>query len=74
MMLQFLRHYRVHRLLMTVDLILERSQKLGNARGETRPLPHLQKLRRTALRLMRRRKIAYDEFSRIEDYIKAHHL
>ena len=74
MMLQFLRHYRVHRLLMIVDLILERSQKVGNAPNSTQPIPHLQKIRRTALRLMRRRKITYDEFSRIEDYVEAHHL
>ena len=73
-MLQFLRHYRVHRLLMTVDLILERVQTLGNSSDPTRPIAHLQKLRRTALRLMRRRKVTYEEFSRIEDYIKAHHL
>ncbi|HQY57936.1 MAG: TAXI family TRAP transporter solute-binding subunit [Nitrospira sp.] len=74
MLLQFLRHYRVHRLLMALDLILERSQQLGTLQGETRLLPHMQKVRRVALRLMRRRKITYDEFSRIEDYVKAHHL
>ena len=74
MMLQFLRHYRVHRLLMTVDLILERVQRLGNSSDPTRPIAHLQKIKRTALRLMRRRKVTYEEFSRIEDYIKAHHL
>ena len=74
MFIQFLRRYRVHRLLIIVDLILERSQKLGNARDETRPLPHLQKIRRVTLRLMRRRKITYDEYSRIEDYIQAYRL
>ena len=74
MMLQFLRHYRVHRLLITVDLILERSQQLGNSPDSTRPIPHLRKIKRTALRLLRGRKITYEEFSRIEDYIEAHHL
>lgn len=73
LIVQFLRHYRVHRLLMTIDLILERSQTFANMRDERRPLPHLHKIRRAALRLMRRRKITYEEFSRIEDYIRAHH-
>jgi len=35
---------------------------------------HLQKLRRASLRLMRRRKITYDEFNYIEDYIKSNQL
>ena len=74
MMLQFLRHYRVHRLLITVDLILERSHQLGNSPDSTRPIPHLRNIKRTALRLLRGRKITYEEFSRIEDYVKAHHL
>ena len=73
-MLQMLRHYRVHRLLMTVDAILEISQKRGDSTDSMKPIPHLQKARRTALRLMRRRKITCEEFSRIEDYIKAHRL
>jgi hypothetical protein len=38
------------------------------------PCPHLQKIRRIALRLMRRRKISYEEFSRIDDYVKVYHL
>ena len=59
---------------MIIDLILDRSQQLGNSPDSAQPIPHLRKIKRTALRLMRRRKIAYDEFSRIEDYIKAHHL
>ncbi len=74
MMLQFLRHYRVHRLLITVDLILERSHGAEKFPNSTRPIPHLQKIRNVALRLMRRRKITYEEFSRFEDYIKAHYL
>ena len=74
MLLQFFRHYRVHRLLMIVDMILETSQPLGASPDKPGPIPHLQKVKRIALRLMRRRKITYDELSRIEDYIKAHHL
>lgn len=74
MLLQFLRHYRVHRLLIIVDMVLEKAQQFGPSPDKTGPIPHLQKIKRTALRLMRRRKITYDEFSRIEDYIKAHHL
>jgi TRAP transporter TAXI family solute receptor len=65
MMVQFLRHYRVHRVLMAVDRIFGRPKP---------PFSHLQRIRRIALRLMRRRKISYEEFSRIDDYVKAHHL
>lgn len=72
--LQFLRHYRVHRLLMTVDQVLNSHQQLGDSRNSTGPIPHLRKLRSIALHLMRRRKITYEEFSRIDDYIKAHRL
>lgn len=74
MLLQFLRYYRVHRLLMTVDLILEHAQIHGRSTDSPRPIAHLHKIRRTALRLMRRRKVTYEEFSRIEDYIRAHNL
>lgn len=74
MLIEFFRNYRVYRLLMTIDLILGRAQILGDSSNSIRLNTHLQKLRRAALRLMRRRKITYEEFSYIEDYIKAHQL
>ena len=74
MLIEFFRNYRVYRLLMTIDLILGRAQILGDSSNLMRLNAHLQKFRRAALRLMRRRKITYEEFSYIEDYIKAHQL
>lgn len=74
MLLELLRNYRVYRLLMIIDLILGRMQMLGDSQNSKRLNAHLQKLRRIALQLMRLRKINYDEFSHIEDYIKAHQL
>lgn len=74
MLIEFFRNYRVHRFLMAIDSILGRAQIVGDASNSTLLSTHLQKLRRIALRLMRRRKITYEEFSYIEDYIKAYKL
>lgn len=74
MLMEFFRNYRVHRFLMAIDSILGRTQIIGDASNSTLLSTHLQKLRRIALRLMRRRKITYEEFSYIEDYIKAYKL
>jgi len=74
MLMEFFRNYRVHRFLMAIDSILGRAQIIGDSSNSTLLSTHLQKLRRIALRLMRRRKITYEEFSYIEDYIKAYKL
>jgi len=72
MLIEFFRNYRVYRFLSTIDLIMGRAQILGDSSKSMLLNAHLQRLRRAALRLMRRRKITYDEFSYIEDYIKAY--
>lgn len=74
MLIEFFRNYRVYRFQTTIDLILGRAQILGDSSKSVRLNAHLQKLRLAALRLMRRRKITYDEFSYIEEYIKANQL
>jgi len=74
MMLQFLRHYRVHRILLTVDRLLNQARADQGWHNPQQLIPHLRQVRRITLRLMRRRKITYDEFSRVEDYISAHRL
>jgi TRAP transporter TAXI family solute receptor len=74
MLIEFFRNYRVQRFLTTIDLIQGRVQIVGDSSNSTLLSAHLQKIRRIALRLMRRRKITYEEFSYIEDYIKAYKL
>lgn len=72
MLVGFFHDYRVYRFLSIVDLIMERAQILNSSSKSALLNTHLRRLRRAALRLMRRRKITYDEFSYIEDYIKAY--
>lgn len=74
MWIEFFRNYRVYRFLIIIDSILGRAQILGDSPKSKLLTTQLQKLRRTALRVMRRRKITYDEFNYIEDYIKANQL
>ncbi len=71
MLVEFLRNYRAYRFLSIIDLILGRTQILNDQSKSTLLNAQLQRLRRAALQLMRRRKITYDEFSYIEDYIKS---
>ncbi len=71
MLIEFFRNYRVYRFLSIIDLIMGRTPILSDSSKSALLNAQLQRLRRAALQLMRRRKITYDEFSYIEDYIKS---
>lgn len=71
MLLDLLRNYRIYRILLTADAVLENIQKQEiNLERKKRLEKKLQQLRSIGLKLMRRRKITFEEFNRIEDYIK----
>lgn len=72
MLIEFFRNYRMYRFQTTIDMIMGHAQTLGDSTESTSFNVHLQKFRRVALRLMRHRKITYEEFSYIEDYIKTY--
>lgn len=74
MLVEFVKGYRMYRFQTTIDLIMGRAQTLGDSTKSTLLDTHLQKFRHVALRLMRRKKITYEEFNDIEDYIKAYKL
>ncbi|PXW89961.1 TRAP transporter TAXI family solute receptor [Nitrosomonas sp. Nm84] len=74
MLIEFVKGYRMYRFQTTIDLITEHAQILGDSTKSTLLDTHLQKFRRVALRLMRHKKITYEEFNYIEDYIKAYKL
>lgn len=71
MLIEFFRNYRIYRFLSIIDLIMGRTQILNDSSKSTLPDVQFQRLRRAALQLMRHRRITYDEFSYIEDYIKS---
>lgn len=74
MLIEFLKNYRMYRFQTTIDLIMSHAQALEDSTKSMLLDTHLQKFRRVALRLMRHRKITYEEFSYIEDYIKVYKL
>lgn len=72
-MKQFLHHYRMHRLFLVIDRACVRFFSHPHPASATQVVPHLWAIRRISLRLLRRRQLAYDEFNRVEEYIRAYH-
>jgi len=62
MLIEFFKNYRMYRFQTTIDMIMGHSQTLGDSTESTSFNVHL----------LRHRKITYEEFSYIEDYIKTY--
>jgi len=70
--MQFLRNYRVHRLLLAVDRA-ERAFKTSPEKPRIqRYLHYLAHIRKMALTQLRHERLTMDDFSRINEYVKGH--
>ena len=69
---QFLRHYRLHRLLHIVDRMMRLSKTKGRAGGTDKGERHLHTVRLRMGRLLREGRIKMDDIGIINEYIKSH--
>ena len=69
---QYLRKYRLQRVLHAVDRVVRFSGITGSNPKPQRYQAHLRRVLRPALQALRHHTISYEDFQRISEYVKGH--